>query len=60
MKIVISVIRKLCIGIFSIYSINILFSAINIVVPINVYTICMSSFLGIFGLIAIIIMKIVI
>lgn len=60
MKRICSILRKLCIGIFSIYSINILFSSINVIVPINVYTVSMSSFLGIFGLVAIIIMKLII
>ncbi|HIS17907.1 MAG TPA: pro-sigmaK processing inhibitor BofA family protein [Candidatus Coprovivens excrementavium] len=60
MKILFTIIRKVCLGIFSIYSINILFSIINLSIPINFYSICMSSFLGIFGLISIIILKIVI
>lgn len=51
------IVKKLCIGIFGIYSINVLFSTINIVIPINIFTIFMSSFLGIFGVIAIIAIK---
>lgn len=58
MKLFFSIVRKICLGIFSIYSINIIFSAINISIPINIYSICASSFLGIFGLISIIILKI--
>ena len=57
MKLFYKIVKKLCIGIFSIYSINILFSLVNIVIPINIYTIGMSSFLGIFGIMGIITMK---
>ncbi len=57
MKSLMKIVKKLCIGIFGIYSINVLFSTINIVIPINIFTIFMSSFLGIFGIIAIIAIK---
>lgn len=57
MKHLFKVIKKLCLGIFSIYSVNVLFSAVNVIIPINLYTIGMSSFLGIFGIIAVIVMK---
>lgn len=57
MKLLLKLVKKLCIGIFTIYSINILFSAINIVIPMNVFTIGMSSFLGIFGVVSIIVIK---
>ncbi len=57
MKLLLKLVKKLCIGIFTIYSINVLFSAINIVIPMNVFTIGMSSFLGIFGVISIIVIK---
>ena len=49
MKLIFKVIKKLCLGIFSIYSVNVLFSLVNIVIPINFYTISMSSFLGVLG-----------
>lgn len=51
------IVKRLCLGIFSIYSVNVLFSSINVIIPINLYTIGMSSFLGIFGIVAIIVMK---
>ena len=57
MKQLFKIVKKLCLGIFSIYSVNVLFSSINIIIPINLYTIGMSSFLGIFGVIAVIVMK---
>lgn len=57
MKHLFKIVKKLCLGIFSIYSINILFSLVNIVIPINIYTISMSSFLGIFGIMSVIAMK---
>lgn len=57
MKSFMFIVKKLCIGIFSIYSINVLFSMLNIIIPINVFTVFMSSFLGLFGIIAIIAIK---
>lgn len=57
MKLLLRIVKKLCIGIFTIYSVNVLFSAINIVIPMNVFTIGMSSFLGVFGVVSIIVIK---
>ena len=57
MKHLFRIVKKLCLGIFSIYSINVLFSLVNVVIPINFYTISMSSFLGIFGIMSVIAMK---
>ena len=60
MKHLFKLVKKLCLGIFGIYSVNILFNLVNIVIPINFYTISMSSFLGIFGIIGVIVMKFII
>ncbi len=60
MKQIFYIVKKLCLGIFSIYSVNILFSLVNVIIPINIYTISMSSFLGIFGIIGVITMKFII
>ena len=60
MKILFKIIKKICLGIFSIYSVNVLFSLVNIVIPINFYTISMSSFLGVFGIMGVIAMKFII
>ena len=60
MKHLFKIVKKLCLGIFSIYSVNVLFSLVNIVIPINMYTIGMSSFLGMFGIISVIAMKFII
>ena len=57
MKLFYKIVKKLCIGIFSIYSVNILFSTLNINIPLNIYTISISSFLGLFGLASIIVLK---
>ncbi len=54
---VMSVVKKICLGIFGIYSVNILFSAINIFIPINLITISLSSFLGIFGIMALVLLR---
>ena len=60
MKLLFKLVKKLCLGIFSIYSVNVLFSLVNVIIPINIYTISMSSFLGIFGIIGVIAMKFII
>ena len=60
MKILFKIVKKLCLGIFSIYSVNVLFSLVNVVIPINIYTLGMSSFLGIFGIMSVIAMKFII
>jgi len=57
MKKIFGIIRKVCLSIFSIYGFNLLFSSINLVIPINIWTIFVNSFLGIFGLLALLIMK---
>lgn len=57
MKYFIKIIKRLCLGIFAIYSVNILFSSINVLIPINLVTISLSSFLGIFGIIALVLLK---
>ncbi len=45
-------IKKLCIGLFSIYTFNLLFSNINLYIPFNFFTIFISSFLGVFGVVS--------
>lgn len=60
MKYLFNLVKRLCLGIFGIYSVNVLFSTINVIIPINFFTIGMSSFLGIFGIIAVIVMKFII
>ena len=54
---VMNVVKKICLGIFGIYSVNILFGAINIFIPINLITISLSSFLGIFGIMALVLLR---
>lgn len=45
-------IKKFCIGLFSIYTFNLLFSNINLYIPFNFFTIFISSFLGVFGVVS--------
>ena len=54
---VFGIIKRICLGIFSIYGVNLLFGTINIFVPINLITIGISSFLGIFGLMALVLIQ---
>lgn len=57
MKYVVKFIRNLVLSIFTIYSVNVLFSLVNIYIPINVYTISIGTFLGAFGISYLIILK---
>ena len=57
MKVIFKFIKKICLGFFELYSLNIVFSNIDFNIPINTFSIFLSSFLGIFGMMAMIIFK---
>ena len=57
MKLFVECIKRIVFGLFSIYAFNTLFSNLNIIIPFNLYSIFISSFLGIFGLLGLIIIK---
>lgn len=59
MKLLSKIIKKVCIGIISIYSFNVLFKLIDIIIPINIFTIVISSLLGIPGNFAIVLLKVI-
>ena len=60
MKLFIKIIKRICIGIISIYSFNVLFGLLNIIIPINPYTIAISTLLGIPGNFAIVLLKVIV
>lgn len=60
MKIFVRIIKSICLGMFGIYSANVLFNIINVVIPINVFTIGISSILGVFGVMAIVVIELLI
>ena len=60
MKIFVKIIKKICVGMITIYSFNMLFGLLNIIIPINFYTISVSTFLGIPGNFALVVLKMVI
>lgn len=60
MKLFIKIIKRICVGMITIYSFNVLFSLINIIIPINPYTIAVSSLLGIPGNFAIVLLKLLV
>ena len=60
MKLIMKIIKRICIGIITIYSFNVLFSLINVVIPINPYTIAISTLLGLPGNAAIVLLKLII
>ena len=51
------IVKRLCFGIFGIYGVNLLFSVINIYIPINIITVGLSLFLGVFGLMALVLLQ---
>ena len=59
MKLLSKIIKKVCIGIISIYSFNVLFKLIDIIIPINIFSIVISSLLGIPGNFAIVLLKVI-
>lgn len=60
MKVLVNIIKHICLGIFGIYSVNVLFSMINVVIPINIYTLFIGSTLGIYGISAIVLLRLLI
>lgn len=58
MKLIYKFVKSICLGIITIYSFNVLFKLINVIIPINVYTIAVSSVLGIFGNFALVLLKV--
>lgn len=50
MKKVINVIKRVIIAIFMLYGLNLLIASLNIVIPINIISICVVSLLGIPGI----------
>lgn len=60
MKSVIKIIKRICVGIITIYSFNVLFNLINVIIPINPYTIAISSLLGVPGNFAIVLLKLLV
>lgn len=57
-KIFNKIVKKVCVGMITIYSFNVLFGLLNIIIPINPYTITVSSLLGIPGNFAIVLLKV--
>ncbi|MGN1337608.1 MAG: pro-sigmaK processing inhibitor BofA family protein [Candidatus Coprovivens sp.] len=57
MKLFCKIIKRVVVSIFSIYTIDILFSNLNIYIPFNFLTIIIGVFLGIYGLIGLILIQ---
>lgn len=57
MKYVVKLLRNFVLCIFTIYSINVLFSLVNIYIPLNIYTLSVGTFLGVFGITYLIVLK---
>ncbi|MCI8466905.1 MAG: hypothetical protein HFI08_01740 [Bacilli bacterium] len=55
-KMIINVVKKIVIGIFILYGFNLLVSSINIIIPINYITVGTVSFLGIPGLLSLVLL----
>ena len=59
MKLLSKFIKKVCLGVISIYSFNVLFKLINIIIPINIFTIAISSILGVSGNFALVLLQVI-
>ena len=57
-NIVILFVKRLCLALVFLYSFNIILDDMNIMLPINIYSICISTFLGIPGVIALLLLNI--
>ena len=57
MKMFNKIVKKVCVGMITIYSFNVLFGLLNIIIPINLYTIAISSLLGVPGNFALVLLK---
>lgn len=58
MKLIYKLVKSICLGIITIYSFNVLFKLINVIIPINIFTIAVSSILGISGNFALVLLKV--
>ncbi len=56
MKKIFNVVKKVCIAIFLLYGLNVLISALDIMIPINIVTVATVTLLGIPGLLSLIVM----
>ena len=59
MKLIYKIVKSICLGIITIYSFNVLFKLINVIIPINIFTVAISSLLGIPGNFAIVLLKVI-
>ena len=57
-KLILGLIKKLCFGLVVMYSINILLSDLNVNLPFNVFSISVSTFLGIPGIVSLVLLNI--
>ena len=60
MKLFNRIVKKICVGMISIYSFNVLFGLLNIIIPINPYTIAISSLLGVPGNFVVVLLKLLV
>ncbi len=56
MKKIFNVVKKLCLAIFLLYGLNVIISALDIMIPINIITVSVVTLLGIPGLFSLIVM----
>ena len=59
MKLVYKIIKSICLGIITIYSFNVLFKLINVIIPINIFTIAISAILGVSGNFALVLLQVI-
>ncbi|MBR1413700.1 MAG: pro-sigmaK processing inhibitor BofA family protein [Bacilli bacterium] len=57
-NVVIVLVKRLCIGLVFLYSLNLILNDLDIMLPINLFSILISTFLGIPGVIALLLLNI--
>lgn len=60
LKTVLSIIKKIILAFILIYSIDLILGNANIFIPLNIWTIILTTILGPFGIVALIILKMII
>lgn len=52
MKLIFKILKKLCFAFIFLYGIDLIFESMNIVIPINVFTLSISTILGLPGIVS--------
>lgn len=60
MKLIFKFIKNICLGIFALYSINTIFGKAGLFIPINLFSLSLCTFFGLYGIVTLVILILVI